>query len=389
MKKRICIVTGTRAEYGLFLPILKKIKIDPFFELQIIATGMHLSPEFGLTYKEIENDAFNIDEKVEMLLSSDTGTGILKSIGLGIIGMSDALKRLTPDLIVVLGDRYETFSVVTAAFISGIPIAHLYGGETTEGSFDEGLRHSITKMSYFHFVSTEIYRRRVIQLGESPDRVFNVGAVGIDNIKDMKLLNQKQLEEKLNLTFGKKNALVTFHPVTLEQNTAEMQIQNLFNALLEIEDLNIIITKPNSDTGGRALIKMIDEFAAKHKHRVYAYVSLGQLNYLSLIKQVDVVAGNSSSGIVEVPSFRKPTVNIGDRQKGRIRAESVIDCEVNKESILFALQKALSSEFKIVCENVINPYGDGTTSKRIVDIIKKKITKSIDLKKSFFDVDFK
>lgn len=385
-KKKICIITGTRAEYGLFYPLLKKIQVDGQLELQICVSGMHLSPEFGLTYKVIENDGFEVNEKVEMLLSSDTEVGVTKSIGLGIIGFADTLNRLKPDLLILLGDRFETLAAAITALIARIPIAHLYGGELTEGVIDEAIRHSITKMSILHLVSTEEYKRRVIQLGEEPDRVFNVGALGIDNIKNLKLLKKDELERELNIKFGKRNVLVTFHPVTLEKNTAENQFGELLGALDQFKDLKIIFTKPNSDPNGRVLIKYIDEYVSSNPDRAVSFVSMGQLNYLSAIQHVDVVLGNSSSGIIEVPSLGKPTVNIGDRQKGRIKAESVIDCKPQKASIVKSLEKAFTPEFSEFCKTVKNPYGNGNSAEVILDILKTRIGKLTSLKKTFYNL---
>lgn len=385
MNKKVCIITGTRAEYGLFLPLLRRLDADTLFEVQIMATGMHLSPEFGLTYREIEEDGFTINEKIEILLSSDTGTGISKSIGLGVIGISEALARLNPDALIALGDRFETFAAVVAAYVARVPVVHLYGGETTEGAFDEGFRHSITKMSCLHFTSTESYRSRVIQLGEPPETVFNVGALGIDNIKSVGLLSKEDLEKSLACSFGPRCALVTFHPVTLEYNSAAEQFKNLLEALETHDDLNIIFTKPNADTGGRIIIAMIDEFVKKRPDRFFAYTSLGQRNYLSAVSHVDVVVGNSSSGIVEVPSLGKPTVNIGDRQKGRIRAASVIDCEPERDAINDALGRALSASHLKICNKLENPYGDGHSAEKISEILKKSVG-MLNLKKTFFNV---
>jgi GDP/UDP-N,N'-diacetylbacillosamine 2-epimerase (hydrolysing) len=321
-KRKVCIFTGTRAEYGLLKPLMDEIKSDPDLELQIVASCMHLSPEFGLTYKEIEKDGFNIDEKVEMLLSSDTPSGIVKSMGLGMIGYTDALNRLKPDITVVLGDRFEALAFAIASFVNRIPIAHLYGGEATEGLIDEGIRHSITKLSYLHFTSTEEYRKRVIQLGEEPERVFNVGALGIDNIKKMKLLNKDEIESKLGIKFKSKNLLITYHPVTLKKDESEKEFKALLNVLREMEDTLFIFTKPNADTEGRRIIKLIEEFVKENNDKAIVFTSLGQLNYLSIMKYVDAVVGNSSSGIIEAPSLKVPTINIGDRQKGRIKLKA-------------------------------------------------------------------
>ena len=326
MKRKICVVTGSRAEYGLLKPLMEEIKRDGGLKLQLIVTGMHLSPEFGLTYREVEKDGFVVDEKIEIILSSDTPVGISKSMGLAMIGFVEAYERLRPGLIVILGDRFEIFSVASAALISRIPIAHMCGGEITEGVFDDAMRHSITKMSHLHFASTEEYRRRVIQLGESPDRVFNVGAVSLDNIKRLDFLSKKELEKELNFIFNRHNLLITFHPVTLENNTSKKQFQNLLAVLDELKDTNLIFTKANADTGGRVINKIIDEYVSKNSHKAIAFISMGQLKYLSTMKFVDAVVGNSSSGIVEAPAFKIATVNIGDMQKGRMRAEIVINC---------------------------------------------------------------
>jgi len=384
MSKKICVVTGSRAEYGLLYPLIKKIQQVKEFDLQIIATGMHLSPEFGLTYKEIEEDGFEISEKVEILLSADTPTSVNKSIGLGLIGFTDSLKRLSPDFVVLLGDRFESFSAAIAAFIMRIPIIHLYGGELTQGLIDEGIRHSITKLSYLHFVSTEVYRKRVIQLGESPERVFNVGALGLDNIKNLKLLEKDELERVLNYRLDKKTILLTFHPVTLENNTSEKNFREILKALDQLKNYNIIFTKPNADTEGRIIAKLIDNYVLENPKRAIEFTSLGKLKYLSLMKYVDMIMGNSSSGIIEAPSFKKPTINIGDRQKGRVKAESIIDCEVNKESIIRAVKKAEQMDLS----NIENPYGDGNASVRIIEILKKQVRKGINLKKEFYDINF-
>lgn len=389
MKKNICIITGTRAEYGLLCPLIKKINEDDKLNLQLVVTGMHLSPEFGLTYKQIEEDAYKIDEKVEILLSSDTSVGISKSMGLAMISFSEVFDRLKPDMVVVLGDRYEIFSAVSVANISRIPVCHLHGGETTEGAFDENLRHSMTKMSYLHFTSTKEYRKRVIQLGESPDRVFNVGAIGIENIKNMNLLSKEELEKSIDFKLDKKYAIVTFHPVTLENNTAKNQFKQLLLALDNIKDLKVIFTKANSDTDGRIINKMIDEFVLTDKERFISFTSMGSLRYLSAIKYSDVVIGNSSSGIVEVPSFNKPTINMGDRQKGRIQAKSIINCEPIKNNIEKAIHKALSKEFLENIKDVKNPYGDGNVSDKIIEKIKHFLENDkINLKKNFYDLEF-
>ena len=336
MKRKVCVVTGTRAEYGLLYWLLKEIEADKELQLQVIVTGMHLSPEFGLTYQTIEKE-FKINKKIEMLLSSDTSVGISKSMGLAQISFAESYDELKPDIVIVLGDRYEIFSATSAAMIAKIPIAHLHGGEKTEGAFDESIRHSITKMSHLHFTATNEYKNRVIQLGEHPSRVFNVGGMGIENIKRLKLLSKDEFEKSIEFKLNSKNILVTFHPVTLENSTAKEQFQQLLDAIDELEDTNIIFTKANSDTDGRVINQMIDEYVTKNFQKSVQFTSLGQLRYLSALQYVDAVVGNSSSGLAEAPSFRIGTINIGDRQKGRIKASSVIDCEPNKDSILKSL----------------------------------------------------
>ncbi|MFY9101295.1 UDP-N-acetylglucosamine 2-epimerase [Aliarcobacter cryaerophilus] len=382
--KKICVVTGTRAEYGLLYWLLKEIEADKELELQVIVTGMHLSPEFGLTYRTIEKE-FKINKKIEMLLSSDTSVGISKSMGLAQISFAESYDELKPDIVIVLGDRYEIFSATSAAMIAKIPIAHLHGGEKTEGAFDESIRHSITKMSHLHFTATNEYKNRVIQLGEHPSRVFNVGGMGIENIKRLKLLSKDEFEKSIYFKLNIKNILVTFHPVTLENSTAQEQFQELLNAIDELKDTNIIFTKANSDTDGRVINQMIDEYVTKNSNKSIVFTSLGQLRYLSALQYVDAVVGNSSSGLAEAPSFKIGTINIGDRQKGRIKASSVIDCEPNKDSILQAFNILNSKEFQNSLINVKNPYGDGYASKRIVEILKNVDLKNI-LKKSFYDL---
>ena len=363
---------------------MQGIKDDPDLTLQVIATGAHLSPEFGLTYREIEKDGFRIDRKVEMLTSSDTPVGIAKSMGLGLIGFADALNELRPDLIVVLGDRFEIFAAVAAALVACVPAAHLHGGETTEGAFDDALRHSITKMSHLHFVAAEIYRQRVIQLGEQPERVFLVGGLGIDNIKRLQLLDRVELEASLGFKLRKRNLLITFHPVTLETATAADQMAELLAALAELQDTQLIFTMPNADTDGRVLVKMVDQFVAQRAN-ARAYTSLGQLLYLSSIAHVDGVVGNSSSGLAEVPSFKKGTINIGDRQRGRLQAESVINCEPNRQSIAVALERLYSADFKASLGHVRNLYGEGGASEKVVETIKHYAIDGI-VKKAFYDL---
>jgi GDP/UDP-N,N'-diacetylbacillosamine 2-epimerase (hydrolysing) len=382
--KKVCVVTGTRAEYGLLYWVIEGIRRSKELELQLIVTGMHLSPEFGLTVDVIEKDGFEIDRKVEMLLSSDTAVGVTKSMGLGIIAFADVLEDLKPDWLLVLGDRYEIFAAASSAMIARIPIVHLHGGEATEGAFDEAIRHSITKMSHIHFVAAEEYRLRVIQLGEQPEHVFNVGGLGVDNILRLPLLSRAQLEAELNFKFAKRNMLVTFHPVTLEDGTSAQQMGELLAALRELKDTGLIFTMPNSDTEGRVLFRMIETFCAQHP-RAHAYTSLGQLRYLSCIQYVDCVIGNSSSGLAEVPSFKKGTINIGDRQRGRLKAESVIDCSPDRTSIRHAIETLYSVEFQKLLTKVKNPYGNGGASDAIVRTLENHL-QNITFKKVFYNL---
>ncbi|BAO56741.1 UDP-N-acetylglucosamine 2-epimerase [Nonlabens marinus] len=387
MNKKICIVTGTRAEYGIMYWLIKFLQEDLDIDLQLIVTGMHLSPEFGSTYKEIEGVGFKIDKKIEMLLSSDSEVGISKSMGLAQISFSEAFQDLAPDVILVLGDRFEIFSAVAAAMIARIPVAHLHGGEATQGLIDEPIRHSITKMSQLHFTATEVYRKRVIQMGENPSRVFNVGSPGLDNIHRLTLLDKRQFEKSIDFKLNQKNILITFHPVTLEKNTSKKQFKALLHSISNLEDTSFIFTKPNSDTDGRIIIQLIDEYVSKNPKTSCAFKSLGQLRYLSALKYVDVVLGNSSSGLAEAPSFKVATIDIGDRQKGRIKADSVISCDPTEESISQALQLAFSKHFQESLKNVKNPYGEGGASEKIVKILKDFDYSDI-LKKKFYDINY-
>lgn len=379
--KKICVVTGSRADYWLLRHLLNIIRADMTFELQIIVTNMHLSPEFGLTYKDIENDGFLINRKLEMMLSSDTSNATIKSVGLGIIGFADAFEELEPDILLVLGDRYEILAAATAALFKKIPIIHLHGGEITKGAYDNIIRHVITKLSHVHFTSTDEYRLRVIQLGEEPDKVFNVGAIGLDNIKHLRLLSQTELENKLKFKFGEKCVLVTYHPATLENETPEKQMKELLKALMCLKDLRIIFTMPNSDTNGRIIIKMISKFIEENRERSTAFVSMGQIYYFSAIKFVKAVIGNSSSGIIEAPSFGVPTLNIGTRQQGRIRAVSVIDCKPISSDIIEKLKMILSPKFKMFCKDVYNPYEKEDTAQNIYSIIKNLNLNALILKR--------
>lgn len=386
--KRICVLTATRAEYGLLKPVIVKLNAVPRLDVRIAVTGMHLSPDFGFTYREIENDNLKIDKKIDILLSSDTPASVSKSMGLAMIGFADYFEELCPDMLLVLGDRYETLAVCCAAMNARIPIAHMYGGETTQGAVDESIRHAITKMSYLHFTSTEEYRKRVIQLGEEPDRVFAVGAMGIENIMHTQLMPMNELSDFLGMPLAEPYAVVTFHPVTLEDNTVKEQFSALLTACDNHPELRYIFTKANADANGKIINSMIDDYV-KDKNNAKAFASLGTVRYLSALKYASLIIGNSSSGLIEAPSFHIPTVNIGDRQKGRLMAKSVISCEPDSGEITKAITKALSKEFREKISSVKNPYGDGNTSDKIAGILKEYLfNREINLKKSFYNVTF-
>lgn len=383
--RKVCVVTGSRAEYGLLSRLMRLIREDAALELQVIATNMHLSPEFGLTYREIERDGFTIDKRVEMLLSSDTANATVKSVGLATLGFADAYEDLQPHLLLVLGDRYEILAAVTAALFYKIPVAHLHGGEVTEGAYDDAIRHAITKMSHLHFTSTEVYRQRVIQLGEAPERVFHVGAIGIDNIRHLKLLSKEELERELSFSLNGKTILLTYHPVTLDGEDTALQFRNLLNVLENRKDVRIIFTLPNSDTGGRVIIPMIHDFAGRHPGRAIAFISLGQLRYLSALQYVTAVVGNSSSGILEVPSFGKPTLNIGQRQKGRLKADSVIDCGTSEPEIAAGLDNVLSEESIRNAGHTMNPYEKKDTAIEILNVLRNYPLSGI-VRKTFYNL---
>ena len=385
--RKICIFTGTRAEYGILKPLMTKIRQDDGLVLQTLVSGAHLSPSLGFTIQEIEADGFDIHEKVDMHLDGDGPPDILRSMGLGMTGFGQALARLRPDMLVILGDRYEAFCAAASALVSTVPVAHLHGGELSEGAMDDAFRHSITKMSHLHFVSTATYRNRVIQLGESPDRVFHVGALGVENSLALPLASQSELGRLLEFSLDEPYLLITFHPATLEPNQAENQINALLDALDDTPHCRFIFTMANADSGGTMINGMVAAWVAENSHRSRLYPSLGQYKYLSAMKHAQAVVGNSSSGIIEAPSLGVPTVNIGDRQKGRIRAESVIDCRADTEDIRRALAKALSASFRKQAAGVINPYQGKDTAETIKEIIRTMSLENI-MKKTFMDVVF-
>jgi len=370
VKRKLAVVTGTRAEYGLLYPLMKEIEGDPGLQLQLVVTGMHLSPEYGLTYREIEADGFAIDEKVEMLVSSDTPAGVTTSMGLGMIGMAQAFARLQPDIAVLLGDRYETLGAAIAASIANIPVAHIHGGERTEGTMDEAFRHAITKLAHIHFVAAGEYCERVVQLGEQPSRIFNFGSMAVDQIRRTRLLSRSELEEALSFRLGSPLFLVTFHPVTWTDQGPEEQISGLLQALERFPEASILITKPNSDPGGRAIASQLEDFVERYTGNVKVVASLGRQRYLSALQIADIVIGNSSSGIIEAPLFRKATVNIGERQKGRMRGESVIDCDNEADAIAAAIGRGLSPSFRETLQAVKSLYGEGNAASRIAQTLK-------------------
>ncbi len=382
--RKICFVTGARAEYGLLQWVLHEIKKDPDLELQIIATGMHLSPEFGQTYQAIEEDGFEIDEKVEMLLSSDTSVGVAKSMGLGTVGIADAFNRLDPDIALIPCDRYEALAAAQVALVAQIPIAHVYGGETTEGAFDEAIRHSITKMALLHYVTAEPHRKRVIQLGEVPSRVKNFGAPQLDHLNRLELLDRCEFESSIEFELRDPTFLITYHPTTLDEAPVEEELSELLEALDRFPDARLIFTKSNADTGGQIINTMIEDYAEVNSERARVYSSLGQCRYLSALHHVHAVVGNSSSGLIEAPAVPVPTVNIGDRQRGRLRTESVIDCQPESESIRVAIEEALSNDFQDKIKGVTSPYGDGRAAPRICQDLKEADLGS--LSKSFYDL---
>lgn len=386
--KKVVILTATRAEYGLLKPLIQKLDSEAEIEMNLAVTGAHLSSEFGMTVREIEADCIHIAKKIEILLNSDTSVSLSKSMGLAIISFAEYFDEYKPDALVVLGDRYETLAVCCAAMNARIPIFHLHGGEATEGLIDEAVRHSITKMSYLHFTSTEDYRHRVIQMGESPDRVFNTGAMGVENALNIKIMNLAELEKSLGYKLEKKYVVGTFHPVTLEKCTAEKQTTELLTALDKNSNIQYLFTKANADTDGRKINGLLDDYAKSHDNFILVD-SLGVQRYLSALKYASFVIGNSSSGLIEVPSFHIPTINIGDRQKGRIAGDTVIQCRPEAEAIDKAIKLALSDHFRNNASKAVNPYGNGATSDQIVTIVKDfLLNDKIDIKKKFYDIKF-
>lgn len=384
--RRILVVTGTRAEFGLLKPLIEKIDEHEHLQLQLLATAMHLSPEFGNTIQEIEQAGYKADKKVECLLSSDTAVGVTKSMGLAMIGFADAVEELAPDVVVILGDRSEMLAAASASLIANVPVAHIHGGETTEGAYDEGIRHAITKMSYWHFASTETYRKRIIQMGENPARVHKVGAIGLDSINNLDLLSRKEFEKSIGFELGARTLLITFHPVTLEKDSSAEQFQAILDTVDTLCDTKLVFTHANSDKNGRIINQMIEKFVNNHQETSVAFQSLGQLRYLSALQYVDAVVGNSSSGIVEVPYFNIPTINIGERQKGRVRAESVIEAEPNVESLKTALDLAFNSSFQQRVRNQEQIYGTGESVDKIIHILANEPFDSI--KKQFYDINY-
>ena len=380
---KVAVFTGTRAEYGLLYWLLKDIQDDPELVLQLLVSGMHLSPEFGETYQQIEQDGFFIDEKIEILLSSDSAVGTAKSMGLGVLGFADALNRLKPDVLVILGDRFEALAAAQTAMILRVPILHLHGGEITEGAYDDAIRHAISKLSYLHGTSTEEYRQRVIQLGEQPERVKNVGAIGLDHLRRAEFMDVAEIARSLDFPLNQPYFLVTYHPVTLGEEKPEQSFNALLDALDEFKDHQVIITYPNADDGGRRIIPLLEQYAKSNPKRVCAIPSLGQKRYLSTVKHAAAVIGNSSSGIIEVPSFNVPTVNVGVRQKGRLAAKSVLNCDANKPSIMASIKSAINREYTASNEHIKNPYGAGNASEQVIAMLKNM---QFEPSKSFYDL---
>ncbi|HOP50943.1 MAG TPA: UDP-N-acetylglucosamine 2-epimerase [Ignavibacteriales bacterium] len=382
--KTICVFTSSRADYGILKPLLKLLKKNNNFNLQLLVSGMHLVPQYGNTIEEIEQDNFDISAKVDILLASNTRSSVAKSIGIGLINYSDILEKLKPDISIVLGDRFETFSFSIACHVLNIPLVHIHGGEITEGAIDDGFRHSITKLSYLHFTSTEEYRQNVIQLGEEPFRVFNVGALAIDNIKNLVKLSREEFEKRLGIKLKKYNFLITYHPVTLDKDLSKIQFSSILKALDKFNDTLLIFTAANADPEGMKINDMIKDYTKNNTNKAIFIPSLGQFLYFNALNFVDVIIGNSSSGIIEAPSFKIPTINIGDRQKGRTKAISVIDSSYDTEEIYTKIKYALSDDFQKICKSCVNPYGDGNSAKKIINILENYSFDNI--KKKFYKI---
>ena len=387
MKRKICVVSTSRADYGLLFWLLKEIEKSRFLELSLVLSGSHLEERLGLTYKEIERD-FKHFYKVPLGLENDDETALCLAFSAGVAGFSKVLEQIKPDIMVLLGDRYEMLSAGIAGMLRAVPLAHIHGGESTQGAIDEGIRHALTKMSHIHFCATSLYKRRIIQLGENPARVYNVGGLGVENIKRLELLSKKDFENSLGFKLGKKNILVTFHPQTIEKKSASKQFSQILNALDSLKDTHFIFTGANADNGGKIINEMAQSFCFKYPEKAIFAISLGQLRYLSAIKYADIVLGNSSSGISEAPSLKKATINIGNRQKGRIKAASIIDTKCDKSKILKAIKKAYSKDFQAKLKSVKNPYGSGFASKKIIKVLENIKLNGI-LKKKFYDLDAK
>ena len=383
--RKICVVTGTRAEYGILKPLLAEIDSDEFLRLQLVVTGTHLSEKYGATYKEIEKDGFKIDAKITMNLDDDSNMALSLAMAQLQSDITKTFSELKPDIVVILGDRYEILSVAIAAMMLHIPLAHIHGGELTEGAMDDSIRHAVTKLSHLHFTSTTKYAQRVIQLGEQPQRVFNVGSLAVEQITKLPLLSKKELEKSLAFKFGKKNILVTYHPETLSELLPQEQFQELLNALDELKDTKIIFTNANADSGGAIINTMIEDYVQKNSDKAVAFNSLGQLRYFSTIKYVDAVVGNSSSGILEVPSFHKPTINIGERQKGRTQSKSIVNAKLSQDDIKKAIYKAYDEDFLQIIKDVRNPYELEGTSIKIKKVLQNEAIDSI-LQKKFYDI---
>lgn len=379
-KRKICVVTGSRADYGYLVTLMRLIREDPGLTLQVAVTGAHLWPEFGETCRTVEEDGFSIDAKVELPFTGTSSGDVARFVGRGVAGFAEAFERLAPDIAVLMGDRYEIFAAAQAALFLKLPLAHVAGGDVTEGAFDEAMRHGITKMAHLHFTTNADSARRVAQLGENPDHVFNVGSTGLDGLQGLSLLSREDLARDLDFSFQEKNILATFHPVTLDRESSRAPLRELLGALDVLDGVGVVFTAPNADTEGMDLMRVLEDYADKRPH-VKVFKSLGNLKYFSLMSQVDAVVGNSSSGLYEAPSFKKPTVNIGDRQKGRVSATSVLHCAPEKEAILRTIRAA----FELDCSDAVNPYGDGNASRRILDVLKGVDNPANLVKKKFFD----